>query len=231
MEQTPFGNITGDDLANNPEHRCPSLLILDISGSMQGEPVKQLQEGVAVYRDSLFGDSLAKKRVEVAVVTFGGSVEVVQSFVTAESFTTPALSVRGDTPMGEAVVASLKLLEDRKQEYKTAGIQYYRPWVFLITDGGPTDVRSHYWSEAKEQVKAGEVGKKFSFFCVGVEGADMERLNELNPARTPLKLSGLEFRKMFLWLSGSQKAVSRSNPGDKVDLQDPTKGPEGWASV
>lgn len=230
MEQTPFG-ITGSDLATNPEHRCPSVLILDISGSMQGEPIKQLQEGVAVYRDSLFGDGLARKRVEVAIVTFGGVVEVVQSFTTAENFTAPALASRGDTPMGEAVVTALKILADRKVEYKNAGIQYYRPWVFLLTDGGPTDANSHHWSEAKDLIKQGEDGKKFSFFCAGVEGADMERLTELNPARAPLKLHGLEFKKMFQWLSSSQQSVSRSNPGDKVVLQDPTAGPTGWASV
>jgi uncharacterized protein YegL len=230
MEQTPFG-ITGNDLATNPEHRCPSVLILDISGSMRGEPVKQLQEGVAVYRDSLFGDNLARKRVEVAIVTFGGTVTVVQSFTTAENFTAPALAESGDTPMGEAVVTSLKLLEDRKTEYKAAGIQYYRPWVFLLTDGGPTDVKSNYWSEAKEMVKQGESGKKFSFFCVGVEGADLGRLDELNPARTPLKLQGLEFKKMFQWLSSSQQSVSKSNPGDVVPLQNPTAGPTGWATA
>lgn len=231
MEQTPFGNITGEDLATNPEHRCPSVLILDISGSMQGEPIKQLQEGVTVYRDSLFGDSLARKRVEVAIVTFGGSVQVVQTFTTAENFTAPALASTGDTPMGEAAVTALKLLADRKQEYKNAGIQYYRPWVFLITDGGPTDANSHHWSDAKEQIKQGEAGKKFSFFCVGVEGADLDRLKELNPAREPLKLNGLEFKKMFQWLSSSQQSVSKSNPGDTVTLQNPTAGPSGWATV
>jgi uncharacterized protein YegL len=230
MEQTPF-NIKPDDLVTNPEHRCPSVLILDVSGSMQGEPIKQLQEGVTVYRDSLTADSLAKKRVEVAIVTFGGVVEVVQSFTTAENFTSPALAARGDTPMAEAIVAALKLLNDRKSEYKNAAIQYYRPWVFLITDGGPTDANTHYWSEAKDQIKQGEEGKKFAFFAVGVEGADMDRLIELSPLRAPVKLQGLEFRKMFQWLSGSQQAVSKSNPGDKVALTDPTAGPNGWAQV
>lgn len=230
MEQTPFA-ISGSDLATNPEHRCPSVLILDISGSMQGEPIRQLQEGVVVYRDSLFGDSLARKRVEVAIVTFGGNVEVIQTFATADNFTAPALSSRGDTPMGQATVTALKQLADRKQQLRDAGIQYYRPWVFLITDGGPTDANSQYWSDAKEQIKEGEAGKKFAFFCVGVEGADIERLKELNPAREPLKLNGLEFKKMFQWLSSSQQAVSKSNPGEAVALENPTAGPAGWASI
>jgi uncharacterized protein YegL len=230
MEQTGF-SIAGGDLATNPEHRCPSVLILDISGSMQGEPIRQLQEGVAVYRDSLYGDNLARKRVEVAILTFGGSVELVQSFSTADNFTAPTIAARGDTPMGEAVVAALRALEGRKQEYKAAGIQYYRPWVFLITDGGPTDANTHNWSEAINQIKQGEAGKRFMFFCVGVEGADMDRLVELNPSRQPLKLNGLEFKKMFQWLSSSQQSVSKSNPGDVVPLENPTAGPTGWATA
>jgi uncharacterized protein YegL len=230
MDQTGF-SIDGSDLATNPEHRCPSILLLDISGSMQGEPIRQLQEGVTVYRDCLLSDNLAQKRVEVAIVTFGGNVEVIQSFATAVSFTAPTLTARGNTPMGEAVVTALRLLEDRKLQYKAAGIQYYRPWVFLVTDGGPTDANSTHWSDAKEMITQGEAGKRFSFFCVGVEGADMERLNELNSARQALKLTGLEFKKMFQWLSSSQQSVSKSNPGDVVPLENPTAGPSGWATV
>ena len=230
MEQTPF-NLASTEFVDTPENRCPSVLILDISGSMQGEPIKQLQDGVAIYRDSLAADSLAQKRVDVAIVTFGGAVEVVQGFTTAASFTAPALAARGDTPMGEAVVTALKLLEDRKTEYKNGGIQYYKPWVFLITDGGPTDANTHFWTEAKDLIKKGEDGKKFTFFAVGVEGADMNRLTELSPSREPLKLQGLEFRKLFQWLSGSQQAVSRSSPGDAVPLSNPTTGPNGWAQV
>jgi uncharacterized protein YegL len=229
MEQTPF-NIKPEDVLNT-EQRCPSVLILDVSGSMQGEPIKQLQEGVGIYRDSLFSDALACKRVEVAIVTFGGKVDVVQNFTTAENFTAPILEAREDTPMGEALVTALKLLDERKKELKNAAIPYYRPWVFLLTDGGPTDAGTHYWSEAKELIRAGEAKKSFSLFCVGVEGADMSRLAELNPAREPLKLKGMEFKKMFLWLSSSQKDVSKSKVDEKVTLQDPTAGPAGWASV
>jgi uncharacterized protein YegL len=189
-----------------------------------------LQAGLTLYRDELAADSLAQKRVEVGIVTFGGTVQIVQNFATADSFTTPALTAGGDTPMGEAVVTGLKMLEDRKMEYRQNGISFYRPWVFLITDGGPTDANTAYWSEAKEKIRQGEQQKKFTFFAVGVEGADMDRLAELSPNRTPLKLKGLRFRDLFQWLSNSQQAVSQSKPGDAVPLSNPA-APTGWAQV
>ena len=229
MEQTPF-DPAKIGFAENPEPRCASLLILDISGSMSGEPIKSLQEGIALYRDELAANKLARKRVEVAIVTFGGSVDVVQNFATAESFTPPVLATRGDTPMGEAVVTSLKLLEARKAEYRQNAIPFYRPWVFLITDGGPTDATSQFWADAKAKILQGEEQKNFLFFTVGVEGADMDRLTELSPKRAPLKLKGLRFRDLFQWLSNSQQSVSQSQPGDQVQLTNPA-APNGWAQV
>lgn len=229
MEQNPFkdGEI---GFAENPEPRCASILLLDTSGSMAGAPIQQLQEGLAVYKDELFADSLAKKRVEVAIVTFGGTVEVPQTFTTAEYFTPPALTPTGDTPMGAAVVTALDLLKSRKDEYKANGIGYYRPWVFLITDGAPTDMNTPQWSDAVVRVRDGEEKKAFSFFAVGVEGADIETLKKLSATRDPLKLKGLRFRDLFVWLSSSQQSVSRSKLDDSVPLQNPT-GPQGWATV
>ncbi|HEY5742549.1 MAG TPA: VWA domain-containing protein [Terrimicrobiaceae bacterium] len=231
MPQNEFLDASSQDnpaqrYAENAENRCPSLLLLDVSGSMQGEPIKQLQKGLEVYRDQLFADSLARKRVEVAVMTFGGKVDLVQSFATADTFTTPKLEIAGDTPMGQAVVEGLQYLEQHKSVLRRHGVAYYRPWVFLITDGAPTDEHTRYWSEAIERVKEGETKRSFSFFSVGVEGADIEKLGELS-VREPLKLKGLEFRTLFEWLSASQQTVSKSNPGETVPLQTPS----GWAEI
>lgn len=228
MEQNPFTE-TAPGFAENPEPRCASLLLLDVSGSMAGPPLQQLQEGLAIYKDELFADSLARKRVEVAIVTFGGSVQVPQAFTTAEFFNAPTLEATGDTPMAAAIITALDLLKARKEEYKSGGIGYYRPWVFLITDGAPTDFNTPQWTEAVTRVREGEGKKAFSFFAVGVEGADMERLKQLS-TREPLKLKGLRFRDLFVWLSSSQQTVSRSKPDDAVPLQNPTS-PEGWATV
>jgi uncharacterized protein YegL len=119
------------------------------------------------------------------------------------------------------------MLDARKQVYKQSGITYYRPWVFLITDGGPTDS----WRHAASLIHAGdnEESKSFSFFAVGVQGDNMEILAQIS-RREPLKLQGLRFRDLFAWLSRSLSGVSRSTPGTQVPLENPA-GPSGWASV
>ncbi len=222
LAQVPFGEAA--EFADNPEPRCPCILLLDTSGSMRGQAIKELNEGIKVFKDELHADAMASKRVEVAIVGFG-PVSVVNDFQTIDAFEPPVLVAQGDTPMGAAIETALGLLDQRKQIYRTNGISYYRPWIFLITDGGPTDS----WQIAAERVKAGEESNHFAFFAVAVEGANLEVLAKLS-VREPLKLKELRFRDLFVWLSNSLGAVSRSQMGDNVGLNNPVT-PTGWASV
>ncbi len=209
-----------DDFASNPEPRCPCLLLLDVSGSMRGNPIAELNAGLSIFKDELAADALAMKRVEVGIVTFG-PVQITLPFQSASSFYPPVLTVQGDTPMGAAIKEGLALVRQRKDDYRANGISFYRPWVFLITDGGPTDE----WQSAAAAVREGESSKSFAFFAIGVQGANMDILQQIS-VREPLRLDGLRFRDLFSWLSTSLRSVSRSTPGTEVPLP-----PPGWASV
>src|SRR5207248_3333860 len=101
------------------------------------------------------------------------------------------------------------------EDYRKTGVPYYRPWVFLIADGAPTDTLSN----AKALIASGEAMNEFMFYTVGTEGANLQSLAELQPIRSPLKLKDLAFGELFRWLSSSLSTVSRSNPGEAVPLQ------------
>ena len=115
--------------------------------------------------------------------------------------------------MGKAIEKALELLEKRKQDYKNFDIQYYRPWIFLITNGQPTD----NWQDAAKKIEEAETNGKLLFFAVGVRDADMETLSEISVC-PPKKLNGLDFQSLFKWLSFSLQQVSVSKIGEKNKL-------------
>jgi uncharacterized protein YegL len=210
--QVPFAEKFdfAEDLVANPQPRVPVVLLLDTSGSMQGSPIAELNAGLVAFKEELISDSLASKRAEISVVTFG-PVQVHNPFMTADIFQPPHLQASGDTPMGAAIVKVLELVEERKQQIKASGVQYYRPWIFMITDGGPTDS----WQESARVLREAVEKKQVAFFAIAVEGADIPKLTQLSP-RKPLHLKGLKFRELFEWLSNSLGAVSRSSPKQEV---------------
>lgn len=192
---------------------------------MSGQPIAELNNGIRQFKEELMTDSLAAKRVEVAIITFGSTPDIVQDFTGAQSFEPPRLEASGATAMGAAIEEGLRRLEGRKQAYKQNGLAYFRPWVFLITDGSPTD--SVY--QAAMDVRSGEARKAFSFYGVGAGSqADFNQLNAICPPDRPaVKLEGVRFRELFSWLSKSMSTVSRSTPGTSV----PLPAPSGWISA
>jgi uncharacterized protein YegL len=211
------------EFVDNPEPRCPVILLCDTSGSMSGAPINALNAGLAAFREEVYKDEQASLRVEVALVTFG-PVRLAQEFVTIDHFIPPRLEANGGTPMGEAIEYAMELLEDRKETYKNHGVQYYRPWVFLITDGAPTDS----WYNAAQRVRQAEMQRRQLFFAVGVEGADLSTLRQITPSeRPPVLLNGLDFQSMFQWLSTSMKRVSSSQVGGAMIALPPV----GWGQI
>lgn len=218
-----MGYLNNVEFAQNPDPRCPCILLLDTSWSMNGTPIMKLNQGLQAFQNDIQQDALARRRVEIAMITFGnGGVQLLQDFVEAGSFQAPPLSADGHTPMGEAINLALDKIRARKDVYKANDILYYRPWIFMITDGAPTD----NWEYAKQRIHAEEAAKGIAFFAVGVEGADMGVLSQIAiPNRPPRKLQGLKFVEMFLWLSRSQGRVSATEVGEQIALEPA----DGWS--
>jgi uncharacterized protein YegL len=213
------------EFAENPEPRCPCILLLDTSGSMQGPPIDALNNGLMTLKSDLVKDPLASRRVEVAIITFDNIINVAQDFITADKFKPPILTAQGQTFMGTAINTALDMIQSRKAHYRANGIAYYRPWIFMITDGESQGEPLDIMDQATRRINDDEANKRVAFFAVGVENANMERLQTLS-VRAPVKLIGLNFTDMFIWLSRSTQAVSHSKMDDQVALP-----PPGWATV
>jgi uncharacterized protein YegL len=190
------------EFTENTEPRCLCLLLLDTSRSMEGAPMAALNQGLQVLREQLLQVPLARKCVEVSIVTFGAGVEIVQDFITADLFRPPVLQARGETPLGTGILSGLDLLEARKTRCQLVEQPYSRPWVFLITDGMPQGEPLATTRLAIQRIRNVESAREAVFFAVGLEGANMPLLARI-AVRPPLKLRKLSFAELFTWLAAS----------------------------
>ena len=219
-----------EDLVNNPTARVPVCLCLDTSGSMGGVPIDELNEGVRLFYEAIREDETALYSAEVSIVTFGGNAKCIVDFASLEvQPNAPTLTADGMTPMGEAVNMGLDLLEQRKDEYKDRGVDYYQPWLVLMTDGAPNGDSAEL-SRAINRTVDLVNQKKLTVFPIGIgSDADMDVLAQFSPKRPPLKLQGLKFREFFAWLSKSVSKTSQSTPGESVKLH--VEGIKGWGEL
>lgn len=245
-----------EDLVNNPTPRVPICLCLDTSGSMgavEGDYIEtgetiyedgrtwnlvtggtsridELQKGVEAFYEAIREDEMAVYSAEISIVTFDSQASCVMDFANIErQETVPKLQPVGDTAMGEGVNLALDLLEQRKQEYKDKGVDYYQPWLVLMTDGVPNgDDRE--LSRAIDRTVEMVNQKKLTVFPIGIGSeADMSTLNKFSPKRPALKLQGLKFREFFAWLSKSVSKTSQSTPGEVIKLD--LDGIKGWGEL
>ena len=206
-------------LVDNTEQRTPLVLVLDCSGSMGGEPMNQLNEGLKVLDQELKSDAIAAKRVRILLIKFGGmdAAEVVGDWCDVMDFTVPTLEAMGTTPTGQAVDIALAKIEEEKASFKQAGIAYTRPWLFLMSDGQPTDA----WQATAERCRQAEQANKVAVFPIAVGGsshADVMGQFSSKGVAAVKSLDGLKFQELFLWLSASMKVVSQAHPGGQAQL-------------
>ncbi len=213
-----------NDLIDNPSPRCACILVLDTSGSMNGDPIDQLNAGVVEFINSVQNDDLAKYSVELAIITAGGNVQEEMPFTVAKNIDyNNRFEATGLTPLGSAVEQALRMLDERKEEYRQTGTPYYQPWLVVISDGAPTDQWQHIAAKAKSLAE----NKKLVSLVVGVNNADMATLGQFSN-RPALKLQGLNFSDFFEWLSASMSRVSSSgSTSAQVNLPSVTS----WAAI
>ena len=215
-------------LVDNTEQRTPLVLVLDCSGSMSGAPIAQLNAGLKLLEDELKADAIASKRVRLLVVMYGGpdTAATVGDWMDAMDFIAPQLEAYGTTPTGQAVDLALAQIEQEKQNFKAAGVAYTRPWLFLMSDGQPTDA----WQDAASRARAAESANKVAIFPLAVgAAARTDVLGEFSAkgAGAVKQLDGLKFRELFLWLSASMKVVSQARPGGQAQLP----AADSWSSA
>ena len=221
------------DYSGNPNQRTPCVLVLDASASMTEETgngqtrMDELNRGVEELEKSLRQDDVALSRVQLAIVSVGGAAydaDVMMDWTDVVNFSSFPIEPGGATPLGKGLKIALDLVEEGKDNLKANGISYTRPWIIVISDGEPTDLDE--WDEAVQDCLAAERDKKVEIFSIGVHDANMAMLGQFT-SKPPLKLNGLKFKELFVWLSSSLSAASRSRPGDNVQL--PSTDP--WRDV
>ena len=213
-------------LAENTSQRLPCVVVLDGSTSMaNGDAIGALNAGLKLLESDLKADDVARQRVRILVLRIGAphDVEIVTDWVDAIESEAPEIDANGATPLGAGVRRALDEIEAEKARYRDHGIPYNRPWLFVLTDGEPTDMD---WGSAADECRAAEEAGHVSVFCVGVGQANMEKLARFSP-RQPLALKGLAFREFFLWLSRSARAGSQSAPSENIQMA----APSDWAVV
>ena len=180
------------------------------------------QDSIYMYCDSAIIENKTK------VVATGEEVLIQQG----DSLAAFADTLYYDATLKEAeLIGNVILINGERQlftdklhyDLNTKIATYNTPAI--ITDGEPQGEPDEAIEQASRRLQGDETSKRVAFFSVGVENANMSRLSEL-AVRTPLKLNGLNFVEMFVWLSASMSAVSHSKVDEQVALP-----PIGWGSV
>jgi uncharacterized protein YegL len=189
---SPFPDV------QHAKSRLLIALVVDNSSSMAAQgAIDELNGALATWREELNHDSNLRRIGEIALVSFGsGGTTVVDPsgrgrdplpnpFVPVAEFDPPTLVASGYSPMVPAIKHALELVDHRREELRRTGIAMaYRPLVYLLTDGAPSDEHgrpSDRWHDLAPELRRLEAEQRLMFFAFGVRGADMRVLEGLAP--------------------------------------------------
>ena len=199
-------NTNRENIAEVKEPRFACVLLLDTSASMMGKPIENLNRAVEIFKERTCMDEIARRRMDIAVVEFSDNARIVQEFVPITEFQPVTLSAGGCTAMGNGINLAIDMIKGRIRYYKSIATKFYKPWIFMVTDGMPSDditfARQRVYEEESEKLK---------FFAVGVTGADKGILKSIT--KNYIELNDIEFEDIFRWFSDDCISASKmENP-------------------
>ncbi|MBK5897787.1 vWA domain-containing protein [Catonella massiliensis] len=215
MVQRGFGDFAPQIVkASEPHMAC--LFLLDTSGSMQGEPINELESALNRFKIEVCEDKTTRDVLDVAIVEFNSTVNVVQEFVPIEYMEPVSLKAYGGTDMNGGLRTAIDMVIERGRFYSLSGTQPYCPWIVMITDGYPNDSIDN----VAEEILSLDQQDKLRLWSLAVKGADTKPLNKLGHGKRVLALEGYDFSKFFDWVNKSMRSISVSSPGEKVRGQE-----------
>jgi len=188
------------------------LLLLDVSASMAGEPIKLLNDAMNRFKQEVCEDERTREVLDISAITFNHEVTVVQDWAPIEAMRYVELTASGGTAIAPAVELGLQKLAERESFFNRAGVTLYKPWIVFISDGHGGDV-SNVASIVRKRVADG----KLNFFSLGVGGFVVKTLHAFSGERV-FELKDYDFRGFFNWLTKSMRAVSETSPDEKPQL-------------
>jgi uncharacterized protein YegL len=212
---------------DNHAQRVPVVMVMDNSYSMSGAPIAELNAALVQMQSHLREDVELSAKAEICLITFGHDGVTAwrgkqpaprgsNPFVHASQFEVPHLQAGGVTPMVEALELAIKLVAEEKRELRRRNLSYYRPVVWCVSDGVPTDNQgrpSEDWRRLPAIIAAEERAKRFVFFSVSVGGISPEG-DEVLTALAPsshLRLQGFEFAIVLQLVSASAESAAHGD--------------------
>lgn len=196
--------------------RLPVYLLLDTSGSMYGEPMEAVRNGLETLVATLQQDPYALETAHLSIITFASDAKQTTPLTDVTSFQMPVLEARGQTSLGEA----LELLAERvdAEVAKTTPEKKgdWKPLVFIMTDGAPTDKID----DGIEALRARNFGMVVA--CAAGDKANIPVLKLITEHVVRLDTMDSDAIKAFFkWVSASVSAGSKKvDGGQDVSARD-----------